>query len=90
MIYPWRVPDRGFKSRPPQPLLGSAMAWVYVVQNAEGRFYVGMTTDLEGYVMQALSMQASCCLQGANEAYLCHGGQSFQAFWRSKEIQRAD
>jgi predicted GIY-YIG superfamily endonuclease len=23
------------------------MAWVYVVQNAEGRFYIGMTTDLE-------------------------------------------
>jgi putative endonuclease len=22
------------------------MAWVYVVQNAEGRFYIGMTTDL--------------------------------------------
>jgi len=24
------------------------MAWVYVIRNAEGRFYVGMTTDLEG------------------------------------------
>jgi putative endonuclease len=24
------------------------MAWVYVIQNADGRFYVGMTTDLEG------------------------------------------
>jgi putative endonuclease len=23
------------------------MAWVYVIQNAEGRFYIGMTTDLE-------------------------------------------
>jgi|GEM_PF-244981 toxin HigB-1 len=23
------------------------MAWVYVIQNAEGRFYVGMTTDLD-------------------------------------------
>jgi putative endonuclease len=23
------------------------MAWVYVVQNAEGRFYIGMTSDLE-------------------------------------------
>jgi putative endonuclease len=23
------------------------MAWVYVVQNPDGRFYVGMTTDLE-------------------------------------------
>ncbi|MBV8586713.1 MAG: GIY-YIG nuclease family protein, partial [Verrucomicrobia bacterium] len=23
------------------------MAWVYVIQNVEGRFYVGMTTDLE-------------------------------------------
>ncbi|MBV9732737.1 MAG: GIY-YIG nuclease family protein [Verrucomicrobia bacterium] len=22
------------------------MAWVYVIQNAEGRFYIGMTTDL--------------------------------------------
>jgi putative endonuclease len=26
------------------------MAWVYVVKNPEGRFYVGMTTDLEGRV----------------------------------------
>ena len=23
------------------------MAWVYVIQNAEGRFYIGMTTDLQ-------------------------------------------
>jgi putative endonuclease len=23
------------------------MAWVYVIQNAEGRFYIGMSTDLE-------------------------------------------
>jgi putative endonuclease len=23
------------------------MAWVYVIQNVEGRFYIGMTTDLE-------------------------------------------
>jgi len=23
------------------------MAWVYVIQNSEGRFYIGMTTDLE-------------------------------------------
>ena len=23
------------------------MAWVYVIQNPEGRFYIGMTTDLE-------------------------------------------
>jgi putative endonuclease len=23
------------------------VAWVYVVQNAEGRFYIGMTTDPE-------------------------------------------
>ena len=23
------------------------MAWVYVIQNTEGRFYIGMTTDLE-------------------------------------------
>ena len=23
------------------------MTWVYVIQNIEGRFYVGMTTDLE-------------------------------------------
>jgi len=22
------------------------MAWVYVIQNAEGRFYIGITTDL--------------------------------------------
>ncbi len=22
------------------------MAWVYVIQNVEGRFYIGMTTDL--------------------------------------------
>ena len=24
------------------------MAWVYVIQNADGRFYVGMTTNLAG------------------------------------------
>jgi predicted GIY-YIG superfamily endonuclease len=24
------------------------MAWVYVVQNSQGRFYIGMTTDLDG------------------------------------------
>ncbi|MBV9877843.1 MAG: GIY-YIG nuclease family protein [Verrucomicrobia bacterium] len=23
------------------------MAWVYVIQNAEGRIYIGMTTDLD-------------------------------------------
>jgi len=23
------------------------MAWVYVIQNAEGRFYIGMTTELQ-------------------------------------------
>ena len=23
------------------------MAWVYVIQNSEGRFYIGMTTDLD-------------------------------------------
>ena len=23
------------------------MAWVYVIQNAEGRLYIGMTTDLQ-------------------------------------------
>ena len=23
------------------------MAWVYVIQNSAGRFYIGMTTDLE-------------------------------------------
>jgi putative endonuclease len=23
------------------------VAWVYVIQNAQGRFYIGMTTDLE-------------------------------------------
>ena len=24
------------------------MAWVYVIQNPDGRFYIGMTTDLDG------------------------------------------
>jgi predicted GIY-YIG superfamily endonuclease len=33
---------------PPQPpLRGFSMAWVYVIQNAEGRFYIGITADLE-------------------------------------------
>jgi predicted GIY-YIG superfamily endonuclease len=27
------------------------MAWVYVIQNSEGRFYIGMTTDLEGRLL---------------------------------------
>jgi hypothetical protein len=34
----------------PAPATSSSrfsMAWVYVIQNAEGRFYIGMTTDLE-------------------------------------------
>ena len=43
---PSRVAPRS-PHNPVNAVLGSSMAWVYVVQNAEGRFYVGMTTHLE-------------------------------------------
>jgi hypothetical protein len=41
-----QLPDRGFKS--PQPT--RIRAWAYVVQNLDGHFYIGMTTDLEARI----------------------------------------
>jgi putative endonuclease len=37
----------GSNPAPATTLRGASMARVYVIQNAEGSFYIGMTTDLE-------------------------------------------